>query len=173
MARTRRHNPLRVLLNSRLVGHLFKDTSGAIEFRYAPSWLGAAHAIPVSLSIPLREDPYKGEALTAVFENLLPDSDVLRRRAAEKVGASGTDAYSLLSEIGRDCLGALQFLPDDAPTEPSSSSIEGKVLGDDEIEAVLKNLTQAPRGLSPTTISGFRARAHRKRPQYFSMRGNG
>jgi len=148
MARTRRHNPLWVLLNNRLVGHLLKDTSGAIEFRYAPSWLEVAHAIPVSLSMPLREDPYKGEAVTAVFENLLPDSDVLRKRVAEKVGAKGTDAYSLLSEIGRDCVGALQFLPDDAPHEPSRSGIEGEVLGEDQIEAVLENLTQAPLGLS-------------------------
>lgn len=148
MARTRRHNPLRVLLNSRLVGHLLKDTNGAVEFRYAPSWLEMSQAIPVSLSMPIREDPYKGETVTAVFENLLPDSDVLRKRVAEKVGANGTDAYSLLSEIGRDCVGALQFLPDDAPYEQSSSGIEGKVLGDDEMEALLKNLTQAPLGLS-------------------------
>jgi serine/threonine-protein kinase HipA len=148
MARTRRHIPLRVLLNDRLVGHMMKDTSGAIEFRYSPSWVGAAQAIPVSLSMPIREDPYKGQVVSAVFENLLPDSDVLRNRVAEKVGANGTDAYSLLSEIGRDCVGALQFLPDDAPNEPSNSGIEGRVLGDTEIEALLKNLTQAPLGLS-------------------------
>jgi serine/threonine-protein kinase HipA len=148
MARTRRHIPLRVLLNDRLVGHMMKDTSGAIEFRYSPSWVGAAQSIPVSLSMPIREDPYKGQVVSAVFENLLPDSDVLRNRVAEKVGANGTDAYSLLSEIGRDCVGALQFLPDDAPNEPSNSGIEGRVLGDTEIEALLKNLTQAPLGLS-------------------------
>jgi hypothetical protein len=33
--------------------------------------------------------------IIAVFENLLPDSDLLRKRIAEKVGAKGTDAYSL------------------------------------------------------------------------------
>ena len=33
MGRKRRHKPLRVLLNNRLVGHLLKEASGAIEFR--------------------------------------------------------------------------------------------------------------------------------------------
>src|SRR5690606_20742322 len=41
------------------------------------------------------------------------DSESLRARVAEKVGADGTDAYSLLSRIGRDCVGALQFFPED------------------------------------------------------------
>jgi hypothetical protein len=29
----------------------------------------------------------------------MPDSDVLRKRVTEKVGASGVDDYSLISEI--------------------------------------------------------------------------
>ena len=66
--------------------------------------------MPVSLSLPLREDAYRGAPVVAVFENLLPDSEALRRRVAEKVGAEGTDAYSLLAAIGHDCVGALQFI---------------------------------------------------------------
>ncbi len=153
MPRKRQHRPLRVLLNNRLVGHLLKEASGAIRFRYDPSWLGWHQAIPVSLSLPLREDAHKGEAVVAVFENLLPDSDQLRRRVAEKVGAEGTDSYSLLSQIGRDCVGALQFIPDHdgdaaaAPGEADPSLIRGEIVDDGEIEKILKNLTRAPLGL--------------------------
>ncbi len=110
MPRKRIHAPLRVQINGRLVGSLTKEAGGAIEFRYAGEWLSARHAFPVSLSLPLREDAFRGRPVVAVFENLLPDSDALRRRVAEKVGAEGTDAYSLLAQIGRDCVGALQFL---------------------------------------------------------------
>src|SRR5271168_2763184 len=110
MGRKRHHAPLRVLLNNRLVGHLVKEPGGAIEFRYDESWLAFDQPFPVSLSLPLREEAYRGEPVVAVFENLLPDSEALRRRVAEKVGAAGTDAYSLLSQIGRDCVGALQFI---------------------------------------------------------------
>jgi len=147
MARPRAHISLNVFLNSRLVGRLNKQSSGAIDFRYDPSWLAWEHALPVSLSMPLREDRYIGAPVTAVFDNLLPDSDAIRRRMAEKVHAEGADAYSLLAAVGRDCVGALQFLRDGI--EPGlAGTVEGKPVSDDEISSVLGNLTSAPLGLS-------------------------
>ncbi|MTJ82246.1 MAG: type II toxin-antitoxin system HipA family toxin [Telmatospirillum sp.] len=147
MPRRRRHEPLRVLLNNRLVGHLNKASSGAIDFRYDQSWLDWEHALPVSLSLPLREDSYRGEPVVAVFDNLLPDSDALRRRVAEKVGADGADAYSLLATIGHDCVGALQFVGDADDVSGDTTTITGEAVSDDEIEALLGNLAQAPLGL--------------------------
>lgn len=148
MPRKRQHTPLRVLLNNRLVGLLLKEADGAVEFRYDESWLNWKHAMPVSLSLPLREDAYRGAPVLAVFENLLPDSDTLRRRVAGKVGAEGTDAYSLLAKIGRDCVGALQFFPEDADMgEGDTTRIDGMAVTDQEIEDLLKNLVQAPLGL--------------------------
>ena len=147
MPRPRQHIPLQVLLNNRPVGRLEKESSGAIQFRYDESWLAKGDAIPVSLSLPLREDAYRGERVTAVFENLLPDSDLLRRRIAEKVGARGTDAYSLLSEIGRDCVGALQFIPAGEEPPKKKSDVKGKAVTDRDIEQLLANLARAPLGL--------------------------
>ncbi len=150
MARSRRHAPLRVLLNNRPVGHLHKATSGAIAFQYNQDWLGWPHALPVSLSLPLREDAYRGEPVAAVFENLLPDSDALRRRVAETVGAGGTDAYSLLAAIGRDCVGALQFVgaDDDVEEIDDSATITGEPVNEGTIETLLNGLAQTPLGLS-------------------------
>ncbi|MCF6197851.1 MAG: type II toxin-antitoxin system HipA family toxin [Hyphomicrobiaceae bacterium] len=148
MPRHRQYTPLRVHLNNRLVGHLIKEPSGAIGFQYDENWLTWEHALPISLSLPLREDAYRGEPVAAVFENLLPDSDALRRRVAEKVGARGTDAYSLLAAIGRDCVGALQFIPDDAEAIDAAGSIEGEEVDDEAIEQILRNLAQAPLGLN-------------------------
>lgn len=45
----------------------------------------------------MREDAYRGEPVAAVFDNLLPDADALRRRVAEKIGAAGIDAYTLMA----------------------------------------------------------------------------
>lgn len=146
MPRRRRYAPLRVHLNNRLVGYLRKEPSGAIDFRYDESWLAWEQAIPVSLCLPLQEDVHRGEPVIAVFENLLPDSDMLRRRIAERVGARGTDAYNLLTKIGRDCVGALQFLDDD-DVVADSTVINGEVIDDDAIERLLNNLAQAPLGL--------------------------
>jgi serine/threonine-protein kinase HipA len=100
----------------------------------------------VSLSLPLREDRYIGAPVTAVFDNLLPDSDAIRRRVAERVGAAGADAYSLLTAVGRDCVGALQFLPDGEDPDPAGT-IDGRPVDDDEIAQLLNNLAFAPLGL--------------------------
>lgn len=147
MPRPRRHHPLNVFLNSRLVGRLNRQSSGAIDFQYDPDWLSWEHALPVSLSLPLREDRYIGAPVIAVFDNLLPDSVAIRRRLAERVRAEGTDAYDLLSAVGRDCVGALQFLPDGM--EPGSAGlVEGKPVSDREIAQILGDLESAPLGLS-------------------------
>jgi serine/threonine-protein kinase HipA len=146
MPRRRQHPPLQVYLNNRLVGHLLKESGGAISFRYDDSWLSWESAIPVSLSLPLREDPYRGAQVSAVFENLLPDSEALRRRVAERVGAEGSDAYSLLAAIGRDCVGALQFVS--GQSAERGTTIEGDPIDDDAIERLLRSLGQAPLGLN-------------------------
>ena len=158
MPRRRQHAPLRVLLNNRLVGHLTKAPGGAISFAYDQAWLDWAYALPISLSLPLREAPYRGAPVAAVFENLLPDSDALRRRVAEKVGAAGADTYSLLAVIGADCVGALQFVAADKDNHEHDDQhyhrgddpnmIVGTPVDDHAIEALLHGLAQAPLGLS-------------------------
>jgi len=146
MSRRSARTPLNVFLNNRHVGRLTRQSSGAIDFAYDDSWLEWEHAIPVSLSLPLRKSRYLGDPVVAVFENLLPDSRAIRTRVAERVGAKGIDAYSLLSEIGRDCVGALQFMPiDDIP--PPATEVEGTPIGEEEIAAMIANLARAPLGL--------------------------
>lgn len=152
MPRHRAHASLRVLLNNRLVGRLTKAPSGAIAFQYEQSWLDRASAIPVSLSLPLREDAYRGEPVVAVFDNLLPDAEALRRRVAEKVGAAGIDAYNMLAAIGHDCVGALQFISGDdhhdgVRNDRGHDVIAGEILDEAAIKNLLKGLAQAPLGL--------------------------
>lgn len=145
MARRPAHAPLDVFLNGRLVGQFRRERTGAVDFQYDQSWLEWENAIPVSLSLPLREDRYIGDPVIAVFDNLLPDNTDIRRRVAEKVGADGYDAHSLLAAIGRDCVGALQFLP--AGAEAPSQVIDGRQVSDGEIGAIIANLARSPLGL--------------------------
>jgi serine/threonine-protein kinase HipA len=146
MARPRTRIPLNVYLNARLVGQLRRQASGAIDFQYDPDWLLWEHALPVSLSLPLREDRYIGEPVVAVFDNLLPDSEPVRRRMAERVHAGGHDAYSLLAEVGRDCVGALQFLPEGVEPGPSGA-VAGRPASEDYIARKIGDLTVAPLGV--------------------------
>lgn len=146
MGRRRTFRPLNVFMNGRLVGQLLRESSGAISFAYARDWLQWDNALPLSLSLPLREDRYVGAPVIAVFENLLPDNEPVRRRVAERVGAQGTDAFSLLSEIGRDCIGALQFLVADEDP-PAVGPLTGDVLSEEQIAAILRDLDVTPLGI--------------------------
>jgi len=138
--------PLHVYLNGRLVGRLRRESSGAVDFHYDPSWLAWEHAIPVSLSLPLREDRYIGNPVVAVFDNLLPDNEDIRRRVAERAHAGGADAYSLLAAIGRDCVGALQFLPVGAAAGPAGA-IDARRVNDEEVADLVGGLARNPLGI--------------------------
>jgi serine/threonine-protein kinase HipA len=141
------YQPLNVFLNSRLVGQLRRDMSGAISFQYDPSWLEWEFVLPVSLSLPLREQTYSGAPVVAVFDNLLPDNDHLRRQIAARTRAEGTDAYSLLGAIGHDCVGALQFLPGNI--QPGSAgAVEGNPISRDAIAQIIENLATVPLGIT-------------------------
>lgn len=146
MGRKRSYTPLNVFLNSRLVGQLVREPSGGVSFAYARDWLDWEYRMPVSLSLPLQESRYSGAPVMAVFDNLLPDSNLIRRRVAERVGAEGVDAFSLLSQIGRDCIGALQFLPDGQEPQPMSQ-LTGEPVDEAQIGAILSNLDLAPLGI--------------------------
>lgn len=148
MARKKTHIPLDILINGRLAGQLEKETSGAISFRYDDSWLDWEHRFSISLSLPLRSTIYRGAPVVAVFDNLLPDNPNIRRRVAERTGAAGSDAYSLLEQIGRDCVGAMQFLPHDEDGS-RERAIRGELIGDKAIETMLANLGGVPLGIDP------------------------
>jgi len=146
MAKKGGRTPLNAFLNGRLVGQLRRATSGAIDFQYDRSWLDWEHTFPASISLPLREDRYIGDPVIAVFDNLLPDNKDIRARVAERTQADGVDAYSLLAAIGRDCVGALQFLPDG--DEPGNmGELEATPISDKGIADTLSNLANSPLGV--------------------------
>ncbi|MBL4750148.1 MAG: type II toxin-antitoxin system HipA family toxin [Amylibacter sp.] len=146
MGRKRSYTPLNIFVGARLVGQLVRASTGAVSFTYDQGWLGWEHSFPISLSLPLRTDRYIGPPVIAVFDNLLPDNDQIRTRLAQRVGATGTDAYSLLSIIGRDCIGALQILPEGGEAQ-TDTSLTGRPLSNGDIETLLSDLKAHPLGL--------------------------
>ncbi len=147
MARRRTRVPLDVYINSRLAGQLQRLPSGAIDFQYDEGWLGWEHALPISISLPLREDRYSGDPVIAVFDNLLPDNVQIRRRIAERVKADDYGTYSLLAKVGRDCVGAMQLLPKGQPPGPVGA-VEGREVSADEMAGKIRELALAPLGVT-------------------------
>jgi serine/threonine-protein kinase HipA len=144
MAKHGRSGTLQVLLNGRRVGALRLAGSGAISFVYDPEWLAWEHAMPISLSLPLREEAHLGGPVIAYLENLLPDNQAVRERVAARVRAGGTDAWHMLEKIGRDCVDALQFVSCEVP---EMGGLEGEPVSETQIAAMLRNLASAPLGL--------------------------
>lgn len=136
-----------VYLNSKVVGRLSKAGSGAISFQYESAWLEWSAAMPVSISMPLTTETYRGAPVAHVFENLLPDAQQIRRNVGERLGASGYDTFSLLAVAGRDCVGALQFLAEDEAPGPAGE-VRGEPLSEGDIADLLRRLRVAPLGLS-------------------------
>lgn len=145
MGRTKRIRELAVWMNGEKAGTWSIDPSGTHVFAYAGDWPASEHARPISLSMPLRppDVPYRGPAVEAFFDNLLPDSPMIRKRHQSRFGAPTMEAYDLLAEMGRDCVGALQLLrPGEGPGKVKS--IEGEPLTEAEVAAALRATVSPP-----------------------------
>ena len=113
MGRHAQSRALSVWMNGELVGHWRLPAAGTQEFTYAESWLASPAARPLSLSMPLRPSgrPYRTEA-AAYFDNLLPDNADIRSRMQRRFKTETAGAFDLLAEAGRDCIGAVQLVPE-------------------------------------------------------------
>ena len=100
-------------MNGAYVGSWRIEPQSGDVLEYDPGWVQSEQGRPVSLSLPFLAGnrPHHGAVVRAYFDNLLPDSQDIRARVASRFQTGATDAFALLSEIGRDCVGALQILP--------------------------------------------------------------
>jgi serine/threonine-protein kinase HipA len=76
----------------------------------------------------------------AYFDNLLPDSESIRRRLQDRFHTDSRGAFDLLRAIGRDCVGAVQILPSDE-TPADTRKIDARPLNDTAIAAELAGIT--------------------------------
>lgn len=106
-----------------------------MELHYDADWVAADMGRPLSLSLPfnLQNLPLKSEKVANYFDNLLPDSDAIRRRIAERFRTGSIDPFELLRVIGRDCIGAVQILDEDKVPK-GFDRVEGVSLSEEDIE---------------------------------------
>lgn len=131
-------------MNGERVGLWREAGSQAPTLQYDAQWLASARTRPLSLSLPFTPGnrPHRGPAVCAYFDNLLPDSPAIRQRLAARHGAASTRAFALLREIGRDCVGAVQLMPEDQ--RPSDvRRIDGVPLSTSDVAATLAGVVRA------------------------------
>lgn len=147
MGRRALRRRLGVWMNGWLTGTWERGTDGE-SFTYDAGWMDSTQGRPLSLSLPFRADaaPYRGRVVTDYFDNLLPDSDAIRRRLAQRHRTQGTGPFDLLAALGRDCVGALQLLPEGAEPE-DLRTIQGTPMDEAAIARLLRDATRnAPLG---------------------------
>lgn len=141
MGRRSKTQKLNIWMNGIPVGY-WDSTRQGERLGYFNEWLTDEQARPLSLSLPFLPGnaAYQGQIVTDYFDNLLPDSDSIRRRLAQRHQTGGIDAFQLLAKLGRDCVGAIQLLPEnEAPSD--LYEIRGKKLSVAEIAQLLRNTT--------------------------------
>ncbi|WP_413458761.1 type II toxin-antitoxin system HipA family toxin [Herbaspirillum huttiense] len=147
-AQRRKPRELGLWMNGSFVG-TWAITAQGDSLHYDPQWVASPGGRPLSLSLPFKpgNPPHRGEIVHHYFDNLLPDSKLIRERLARRYQAADTDAFALLAEAGRDCVGALQILP--AGVVPSARPvIESRPLSDNEVAELLHQITEPlPMGL--------------------------
>lgn len=141
MGRKSYSRALSVWTNGQRVGTWTIPTRGDIEFIYDTEWMSSPSGRPLSLSLPYTGDQaLKGARVRNFFDNLLPDSEPIRKRLATRFKTETTEAFDLLQAIGRDCVGAVQLLgEDEIPTD--ITSIIGTPMSEEEIEKLLIQTT--------------------------------
>lgn len=155
-----------VLTDNEVVGRVWLDEKKRFCFRYEEQWLNTSK-IPLSLSLPLRGEPYLDDESHPFFANLLPEQKI-REVVARNVGVSTHNDFGLLEKIGGDCAGAVSLYP-----EGVSRSAEEKYtpLTTPELTEIIKRLPQKPLLAGE---AGFRlslAGAQKKLPVFFSEGG--
>lgn len=137
---------LNVYLNHLLIGELGEDKKNSFYFQYHPQWLKNEKAFSFSLPLPLREEPYTGAPVYAYFDNLLPDNISIRRKIALQTLAASAEVFDLLAKIGRDCVGALQFLAPEEPP-PLPHKVQGEPQSEKQILETVRDLEYFPLGI--------------------------
>ena len=100
---------LEVIISSDKAGVLTQNTDGSLSFQYFRNYRG----VPLSSAIPLSTQMYGDKIVRPYLWGLLPEDSNTRKLVAAEAQISYNNPFSLLSVIGFDCPGAVQFCKHD------------------------------------------------------------
>lgn len=127
-------NQLAVILGGRHVAELTRTRAGVLRLTYVDD-ARRVGATPLSLSLPPGEASHTGAPVRAFLRGLLPESDAALGAIGRRFRIDTSDELALLSVIGKDCAGAVQFCTEDEieATICREGSLQECSVGDIEI----------------------------------------
>ncbi len=138
---------LLVLLSGEPVGVLTSSGDGRGTIGYLPEVVERSADLPLlSLSLPVRREPYSAHETNPFLSGLLPEGAV-RSALARRWRLAENDVFGLLTIAGRDCAGAVAFVPEEKVTAGEGESV--RWLDESELEHLLDELPIRPLGDEP------------------------
>ena len=113
---------LAVVANRRRLGTVIRSGSGRLSFTYDEEWRRNPAGFPLSLSMPLRANPFGPAAVEPWLAGLLPEDEAVLRAWGLRFQVSRRNVFDLLAEVGEDCGGAVQFVQPDRVDEVITSA---------------------------------------------------
>src|SRR5690348_7264249 len=101
------------IIDGREMGRVTRDNRARLTFTYTEDWRNADNAYPLSLSMPLALAQHGNAQVDPFLWGLLPDNQLVLDQWARKFHVSARNAFSLISAVGEDCAGAVQFVRPD------------------------------------------------------------
>lgn len=133
---------LNVKLSGRNVGALLLKDNGNLQFRYDSAYDGPS----LSVALPVREEAYPHRECQAWFGGLLPEGDV-KESLARALGTSSSNQFRILNEIGGDCAGAVEIVPEGLVDLRGDD--EPWTLSPEDLDRVIRSLPRRPLGADP------------------------
>lgn len=99
----------KVFFKDRLAGIVWQDENG-YGFEYDKNYLQLKSAVPVSLTLPLRVEPYLQNTMIPFFDGLIPEGwllDIIVKNWKVNVN----DRMQLLLIACKECIGAVSIEP--------------------------------------------------------------
>ena len=97
----------KVLFKDKDAGIVWQDENG-YGFVYNKDYLDSKDAVPVSLTLPLRKEPYTGNTMIPFFDGLIPEGWLLDI-TLKNWKLDNRDRMGLLLIACKDCIGAVSI----------------------------------------------------------------
>src|ERR1700676_2388313 len=98
------------LVDSQPIGLVRQGRDGKLSFAYTEEWRNSPDAFPLSLSMPLALSEHGNAKIAPFLWGLLPDSERILNQWGRRFHVSARNAFALISHVGEDCAGAVQFV---------------------------------------------------------------
>lgn len=98
-----------IFIHNKLVGMLTEDENG-FTFQYNFDYLNDSESEAISLTMPLKSEPYQDKVLFPFFDGLIPEGWLLDI-AERSWKINQRDRMSLLLACCKDCIGAVSVVP--------------------------------------------------------------